>query len=351
MTGTSRIRLLLALNVCAVLLLIFATALHQAAARLPPDPAVLADQEIVGFCRELQDHLEAGRFDDLEAMARRFASLKDHFKGGLEKLVVFYDELSDPSCGFGRPCDVDYGARIHTLQGWLNRDPGQSTARLVVALTWLRHAWSARQCREPKDVTFDQWQAFFDRVRIANTYVRGLDESAGPEYFIVALSLLRDTGAPRAEIDNLFERGHRLHPKFLSLIGDYAKILDSQMYGRQGELGWLAESVLNDSGGEDGKIAYAVVATSEALQVPYPHLYLETGLSWPRVKEGLALIDKRYGVNNYEWNLYCYMAMIAVDRPAALNAYRHFGPNWDPGVWNNASYFFDQALPWITYEQ
>jgi hypothetical protein len=343
--------LLLVLNIGAVLLLIAATAWRHYAHtihRIVPDPAALESRESVEYCRRMQAALAAGQFDRLESEAR--SAPKDRLPGAAEKISVFYGALANPGCD-GFDCKADYLPRIRQLQDWLNRNPRQPSARIAMAFAWWNHAWRARDCAEFHDVTFEHWQAFFDRMRVAHAYLAGIEVTDDPEYWRLSLDFLRDSGAGRPEIDAMFFRGHEAFPRYFTLVEDYANILDPHWYGKEGDLGWLAEAVLNDPGGEDGLMEYALVAQSEALRIDYPHLFLETGLTWQRVKAGLALIEQRYGATNYDWNLRCYMAMVAIDRPAAQDAYRHFAPQWNPVVWRSADYFYDQALPWITWGQ
>jgi len=360
MTKTTRIRLLLLLNILAVILLIGTTWISRAhrpyfmtVPRVTPDPVALLDPDAVSFCRDVQVDLAAGRYARLDGTAADLRTLKEHVKGGIEKLVAFYVSLASPDCRSAPRCDDDvlYPPRLRAMQDWLNRAPHDITAHVAMAHAWEAYAWAGRHCHKFKDVTFDEWQAFYDRVRISRSYLAGADPAAEPMAYLLRLEHLRDSGASRAEIDALYSASHNASPRFFALIALYATMLDPSWYGKEGDLGWLAESVLNNPGGEDGQIAYAMVANAESGQIPYPHLFLETGLTWPRTKAGLTLIEKRYGNSNRDWNVDCYMALVAIDRPAALEYYRHFGQNWDPAIWNNADYFYGQALPWITYGQ
>lgn len=354
MTQQARLRLLLALNICAVLLLIAAGAWHRhtsAVPRIVPALAQVEDPDMAGYCRAIQGELAAGRFDRLEAEAAGLVGLRDRFHGGVEKLVVFYNALANPGCG-GFDCRADYEPRLQPLGDWLKRTSSPPPAAWIAnAWLWDNYAWSAKRCAGFTAVTFDQWQAFYARVRTARGYLDHAGLRGDPAFFLISLDLLRDSGGTRQQIDAMFKQGHEAFPRFLRLDAEYAGLLDPTWYGKEGDIGWFAETLLGDPGGEDGQIAYAVVAKEGARYVRYPHLFLETGLTWAKTRAGLALIERKYGNGNYDWNLVCYMAMVAIDRPAALDAYRHFAPLWNPSVWPNADYFYDQALPWITYEK
>jgi hypothetical protein len=351
-TPRVRLRLLLVLNICAVLLLIAASAWRDAhgTRRMTPDLAELQDRPMTDYCRNVQAELADGRFDDLDAEAADLAGLRQRFHGGVEKLVVFYNALTSPGCG-GFDCHADYEPRLKPLQDWLDHGLRGAAAWIANAWVWDNYAWSARRCAAFKDVTFDQWQTFYQRSRKARTFLAHDNLRQDPAFYLALLSILRDNGGTREQIDTAFREGHAAFPRFLRLDAAYADLLDPTWYGKEGDLGWFAETLLNDPGAEDGQIAYAVVAEEVALQIPYPHLFLETDLTWAKTKHGLALMERKYGASNYDWNLICYMAMVAIDRPAALDAYQHFAPLWSPVVWNNEDYFYDQALVWILYKK
>jgi hypothetical protein len=348
----ARGRLPFLLGLCA-LLLIAAGAWNgraQAADRILPEEAQLLDPDMVSYCRGMQAALADGQFDRLEAEGRSLMSLHDRLKGGIEKLVYFYNAISNPGCG-GFDCRADYRPHVPLLQAWLNRSPRQPTAWIANAWFWEGYAWRARDCAYFASVTFDAWQTFFDRIRVARSYLDHPGLQSDPAFYLLSLSMLRDSGGTRQQIDAMFHEGHAAFPKFLRLDAQYADLLDPAWYGKDGDLGWFAETLLNDPGGEEGQMAYAAVAEEEALRIPYPHLFLETGLRWDRTKPGLSLIEQKYGAANYDWNVTCYMALVAIDRPVALDAYKHFAPLWNPAVWSNEDYFYDHALPWITQGQ
>lgn len=341
------------LGICALLLLAAGAWDNSARAvdRIEPEEAQLIDPGLMSYCRDMQAALASGQFDRLEGEAHQLDTLHDRVKGGSEKLVTFYSAVTNPGCD-GFDCKADYQPLLPLMQAWLNREARQTTtARIANAWFWENYAWRARDCADFHDITFDAWQIFYDRIRIARSYLDHAGLQGDPGFYLVSLTLLRDFGGSRQEIDAVFRNGHAAFPTFLRLDAEYAALLDPSWYGKEGDLGWLAETLLNDPGGDEGQMAYAVVAEEEAPHIPYPHLFLETGLRWDKTKPGLALIEQKYGATNYDWNLICYMALVAIDRPTALDAYKHFEPIWNPAVWAGEDYFYDQALPWILYEK
>jgi hypothetical protein len=352
-TKQARLRLLLALNVAAVLLLIGSVAWHRhahAIHRITPDFTDLADKPMSDYCRNVQAMLKDSRFDDLNAEAAELTELRDRFHGGVEKLVVFYNALVNPGCD-GFDCNADYAPRSKPLQDWLDQGQRSAAAWIANAWFWENYAWTETGCAAFRAVTFDRWETFYQRVRKARALLAHDGLRGDPAYYMISLDVLRDTGGTRNDIDAMFRDGHTAFPQFLRLDSEYARMLDPTLFGKEGDVGLFAETLLDNVDGDDGQIAYAIVAEEAARYVPYPHLFLETGLNWAKTKAGLALMEQKYGASNRDWNFICYMAMVAIDRPAALDAYRHFDPLWDPAIWRNADYFYGQALPWMLYER
>lgn len=314
-----------------------------------PAAKILADPESAVFCRQIDAEFQQRRFDDLEKTEHSLVSLKARFVGGREKLTVFYDSIAALGCDPVRFCKTEPNRtdRIRLAQDWLNRKPHDLVAKIAMAAAWYRYAWSARQCEAFGAITFDQWQSFFDRVRVARSYLRGFDPNADPEFYLLMINIQRDSSGSRAAIDATYEQGHDNFPTFMSLVAAYTVVLDPNWYGKKGEVDWLAEATLNDSGREIGQATYSVIAQTAISQASNQKLLSVTGLDWAKIKQGYFAREKLFGLTIQDWNAYGYIAMAASDRAAAQEAYRHFGGDWDPDIWGSSQFFFGQALPWI----
>lgn len=300
------------------------------------------------LCRDVQVLFDAEKFDELDRMGRQFATLKDRFEGGGEKLSLFYESMGLDGCGTtfceARPVQPQ---NIRKLQNWLNRDPKNSVAKTAMALNWYYFAWVGRGCAAWADITFDQWQLYFDRLRIARSYLDGVDPHTSPQYYAILMDILCESGGPRERLDALYEQGHTAFPNFYGLTMRYARVLDRNWYGRGGDLAWLAETLLDDPGGDSGKASYSFVAELSSGLVGTEGFFPETGLSWDNIKQGFAVRQQLYGLTNHDWNAYCYMAYAAGDRDACREAYAHFGENVDATVWQDRSFYPERVLPWI----
>jgi hypothetical protein len=295
----------------------------------------------------VQADLQAEKFDELDRMGREFATLKDRFVGGREKLSGFYDFTGMNGCAssFCEALPVQ-PENIRKLQNWLNREPRSPVAKTAMALNWYYYAWKGRSCAEWADVTFDQWQLFFDRLRIARSYLGGLDLHRNPQYYVILMKILCESGGPRERIDALYEEGHTAFPAFYDLTANYARTLDPSWFGRTGDVSWLAGTLLTDPGGDTGRVSYSFIAEQLAPRAGQ-RFFTETGLSWEKIKQAFATRQQLYGLSVHDWNAYCSIAFAAGDRDACREAHAHFGENWDATVWGDPAVYFGRVLPWI----
>jgi hypothetical protein len=313
-----------------------------------PDPRIVAGADAVDFCRDVQALFRDNRFDELERMGRNLAGLKERVTGGEEKVGLFYRYLAVDGCTTSfceaRPVQPE---NIRKIQDWLNRMPKSAVAKTAMSTNWYYYAWMARTCDEFADVTFDNWQRFYDRLRISGAYLSGLDLRENPAAYIIMLDILRQTGGPREKLDAVYEEAHSAFPSLFMLNFVYARALDTGWFGRKGDLEWLAESQLHDPGGDIGLVSYSFIA-QEAAELAYNADYFTTtGLSWAKIKEGYAVRKRLYGLSVHDWNVYGWIAFMASDREAAREAYDNFAPNWDPTVWQDRNLYFQRMLPWI----
>jgi hypothetical protein len=313
-----------------------------------PDARMVAGADAVDFCQDVQALFQANRFDDLESMGRDLASLKDRVVGGEEKVGLFYRYLAMDGCASSF-CQAQpiQPQNIRKIQDWLNRMPKSAVAKTAMSTNWYYYAWVARGCGDYPDVSFEHWQQFFDRIRIANSYLSGLDLQENPAAYINMLDFLRQTGGPREKIDALYEEAHSAFPTLFMLNVIYARALDTGWFGRKGDLEWLAESQLRDPGGDIGLVTYSFIAEQAVEADRDSDYFAATGLSWEKIKESFATRKRLYGLSVHDWNAYGYIAFMASDREAAREAYANFAPNWDSTIWRDQKLYFQRMLPWI----
>jgi hypothetical protein len=305
-----------------------------------------ADQ--VDMCRAVQAALQAEKFDELDRMGRQFATLKDRFIGGREKVGGFYDFTGMDGCTSdfcdARPIQPE---NIRKIQDWLNREPHNAVAKTAMALNWYRYAWMSRSCAAFADIGFDQWQGYFDRLRIARSYLSNVDPRESPQYYVLMILIACESGGPREWLDALYEEGHAAFPNFYSLTAIYSWSLDLSWHGRQGDVAWLSDRLLTSPGGDAGQVSYSFIAEQATRTISTQRYFSDTGLSWEKIQHAFAARERLYDLSIHDWNAYGYIAYAAADRDAARAAQAHFGDNWDSSVWGDTDFYLNRVLPWI----
>jgi hypothetical protein len=56
-------------------------------------------------------------------------------------------------------------------------------------------------------------------------------------------------------------------------------------------------------------------------------------MSWPRIQEGFAQIERLYGATNRQRNVMAYLALGARDAATARALFERIGDDWDVNVW------------------
>ena len=70
-----------------------------------------------------------------------------------------------------------------------------------------------------------------------------------------------------------------------------------------------------------------------------------TLLSWPKIKEGYAAMERLYGTSKLKMNRFAFLATVIGDKAAAKETFARLGNDWDPTVWRNRAKF-DAGKAW-----
>jgi hypothetical protein len=135
------------------------------------------------------------------------------------------------------------------------------------------------------------------------------------------------------------------YPRWFFSYANRADILQEKWFGEPGELSAYLTSLLLFSDGDDGKIAYSYAVERLFQQYSRYDLFRGSGMTWPSVKGAYAAREKRFGMGNYNWNVYLYLAATAADREAASSALQHIGTDADERVWRQPG-SFQQVVAW-----
>lgn len=298
---------------------------------------------------ELRGSLASREFDKLENEAN-LARQGGRIPGGSWRLIVFYlgvgslnseDKLKDNA----------WKTRFNLLREWADAQPQSATPRVALAATYINYAAAARGDGYADTVSDDAQRLHLERAAMAAS---ALIDAAHvkekcPYWFETAQNVALDQGWDKSESRELFELAVAFEPSYYHYYREYANYLLPKWYGDEGETEAFAEEVFKRVGGEQGKFLYFEIASQLVCQCiserpPMPNL------SWPRVKEGYAVVGRLYGYSNTKNNRMALMAYVAGDKQAAHEAFSRIG--YDSGKYVWASYdTFERAKSWASNEQ
>jgi tetratricopeptide (TPR) repeat protein len=141
-------------------------------------------------------------------------------------------------------------------------------------------------------------------------------------------------------------------PSLLSLPNyhyyrEFAYTLLPQWFGSEGDAEAFAEQSARRVGGGEGAFVYFEIATAIYCMCSEPPEH--PTLSWPKIQEGFAVMEQRYGATMTKLNRFASLAYLYKDRKVARRALERVGENWDISAWGKRS-TFDQARAWALPE-
>ena len=142
----------------------------------------------------------------------------------------------------------------------------------------------------------------------------------------------------------LFQQAVGFEPDYYYYYRMHATFLLPQWNGEQGDAAKFAEESANRVGGKQGDILYFQIASNLVCNCEEPEVLR---MSWQRIQNGFAELEKASGPSLVNLNPYALMATKFNDPVAANAALQRIGENWNSEVWGSEKYF-GQAKEWAT---
>jgi hypothetical protein len=309
-------------------------------------------KELIDLRTQVMTLLEAKDYNQLDALAAKLRSSKEKNADGTWKLSGVYYALGISNNIFGMPMfnnipDTAFEDRIAELQDWVSVKPESITARVALANVQIDYAWNARGSDYASTVTDKGWQMFGERLNEAAKTLREakkIDEKC-PWYWYEMMSIAVGMQLPKDQFNEIFNQAISYEPNFIAYYGSRANFLLPRWYGNQGE--WendLAKSA-DKIGGDDGDVLYAQVVWRVNRNTKFDNIFRENNLSWPRVKKGFEVLEKRYPNSLAVKNEAAYLAFYAQDAPTARKYFDEAEGQMDKSIWQSQ----DEFLQFATY--
>ena len=346
------IRRVSTVGLCGLVSLVCLRSDAQPLARLVKDPS----QEVVVHNRFVKDPIEeeiaefrhnvrllynARDFNELEKIATKLRSTKARFGNGSWKIVRFYDSFE---CRKTEPEDM---WRLHDQihRDWIAKKPASVTARLAHADFFCSYAWRARGTGYADSVTPEGWQQFRERLASAHRLIdetRKMKEK-DPFLGLVALTVALGEGPRKAEYDAIVEEAHAAEPLFWGYDTKRAYSLLTRWHGSPGEWESFALKAATRPDGLGAEIYTRIVLNMTGY---YGNIFDESDASWPKAREGLELMLKRYPMSLEIVNKAARLSYLARDREMAKAMFDRLGGACVLSAWNGPEQFLG-AQKWL----
>jgi hypothetical protein len=309
-------------------------------------------KELIGLMTQVTTLLETKDYNQLDELAAKLRSSKEHNADGAWKLSEVYYALGVSNNIFGMPMfdnipDTAFEDRLADLRDWITAKPDSITARVALASVQVDYAWNARSGNYANKVTDEGWRLFGERLNEAAKTLgeaKNLDEKC-PVYWSTMMSVAVGMQFPKDQFNDIFNQAITYEPDFERYYVKRANYLLPRWYGSQGE--WendLAKSA-DKIGGDDGDVLYAQVVWCLNRGTAFNNIFQENNLSWPRVKKGFEILEKRYPNSLAVKNEAAYLAFYAQDAPTARKYFDETKGQMDKSIWQSQ----DEFLRFATY--
>ena len=303
------------------------------AAKLKPvkDPV---QEEIYAFRLATRKAYNNRRFDELEKAASEARETKAVFGNGSRKIVQFYGALE---CD-GREPESMWRLHEQIHHDWIAAKPKSITAQVAYADFLTSYAWQARGNGYADTVTEEGARLFDERLQAAR---QGLEDARSltdkdPQWWRVGMTVALGQGWNLGEYDALVAEAKRFDPTFWGYDLARANSLLPRWYGGPGDWEAYAEKAAARSDGLGAEVYARIVIN---LHGYHENIFRETKASWPKTRDGLKLMLKKYPTSLEILSSAAHLATLAQDREMAKVLFERIGDSYLPNAWPSSESF------------
>jgi Domain of unknown function (DUF4034) len=292
--------------------------------------------------------LKEEKFVELDCLADQARSGKEKLPGGLWKIHLLYQGLSQPVPYSVHATQEDWTDHLKRLQRWIKAHPDSITARVALALAYLHYAHDARGNGYANTVSESGWKLFAERTSEAQRILKEASTLATkcPEWYVAVQLVSVNQSWSVTEARALFEQAYKFEPEYYTYARDLAYYLLPKWSGEPGDTEKFVQEIADRTGGDKGDILYFQVAAAD---------YVVCGcdgnpeLSWDRIKRGFEASEKHYGVSMENLNRIAYLASHFGERDPiyADKIFARIGDQWDVETWRSKE-DFEGVKQWVS---
>jgi hypothetical protein len=285
--------------------------------------------ERIVYRSEIRSMLGKRRFKELEGRASALRTGKDRFSSGISKLVEFYQGLGPVGETPPKSASAPFE---EVLKAWQTQYPASIAPRNGLIRLERKRAFAARGLEFAPKVTEEGWRGWKEHLKRAWDLVAAAEaiKEKDAAFFSLLVDLCLGGDCPRERAERFLRAGLAIDPSYDDLYVAMANYLLPRWHGSVDAFTRFAARSADESRAYLGDIAYVRIATVALLAEGdgMPQLY--PGLSWERIKRGLADLDQRFPNAARTRYLRAKFACAYQDRPTATAVFQAMGgPVWD----------------------
>ena len=291
--------------------------------------------------RRAEALLLAGRLDELESKAAEYRAARARFSDGIYRLGQFYEGLAIGNWRKDEEPDP-FPDRVRALEAWAAAKPASITARVALVKAFYYWAWRARGS-DP---------GVKDKVNFEQRLARGHEEAEkalalpekDPELFRARLALGKGLGLERAEMEKLLAEATAFDPSYERFYQSMADYLSPRWYGQPGD--WETFAQQSAELRRDPAL-YALIIGGDS-DFYEDDLFKNTSVAWPRLRDGLLEVQKRYPDSLYLRSRFARYACEAGDKETGRPLMAALGGRYDSEAWSpwNGRDRFERCTAW-----
>lgn len=281
-------------------------------------------------------------YDALDDSAHKDRSPAARFGGGTWRVWGYYEGLDTPPLG-DKATEDDWNLQIDALKAWVAARPESGAARIALAGAYDNFAQHARGSGYANTVSDEGWKLYSQRIAMAASTLEDAAKlkDKSPYWYSMMFDVALAQGWTKSQAKELVDAAIAFEPSYYHIYRQYANFLLPKWYGEDGDAQAFAEQISNQLGGQQGKFVYFEIASTIVCGCDSDDPSQIQTLSWPKIKDGYAVLGQLYGYSSLKTNRFAYMAAQERDKPAARAAFAAIGDNWGLGVWHSKLDFLE----------
>ena len=286
-------------------------------------------------------------YDELERLCNELRTTKARWPGGTWKLSWIYEGFRPGYKSWPYDQCADWDGALERIEGWRAKYPDSLSLRMAEAWISVQLAWSCKQDMPIEQLDPERRRWFVDRAALAQ---RVLEETRAsgrlcPDFFEIYLTLGNMLRWDQQHMDDLFAEAVAFEPDYYDC---YIRRLEWYLpsYGGDNSKTW--QSYINRYTStlptDDGALIYAYAVWTIADS--YGYRITDPEISWPKLRHGLDVMEKRYPGSVRVHNAFCRFAFEVQDKATARRLFSVPDFKYDRDIWRNNRDLFRQAVEW-----